>query len=68
MYKETRVRVACYLAKGNDEWLRKAWENEYNKEQRPLKTEVEEIIRACAKEVKFAKGYIKSEEERYENW
>ena len=32
VYKETRVRVACYLAIGDNEWLRKAWANEYDKE------------------------------------
>ena len=35
---------------------------------RLIKTEAEEIVRACEKGVKFEKGYIKLEEERYENW
>ena len=25
----TRVRVACHLAPGNNEWFRKAWDNKY---------------------------------------
>lgn len=33
-----------------------------------LNTEVEEIVRACAKEVKLEKECMKLEEERYENW
>ena len=47
MCTETRVRVACYLAKGNNEWFRKAWDSEYDEEQCFLKTEVVEIVRAC---------------------
>lgn len=67
-HKETRVRVACYLAIGNDECLRKALNNECDKEQCSLNTEAETIVRAGGKEVKVEKGYIKLEVERYENW
>ena len=56
VYKETRERVACYLTIENNEWLRKVWDNEYDKEQYLLQTEVEEIVRACGKE--FDKGYL----------
>lgn len=53
---------------GNDECLRKALDDEYDKEQCSLNTEAEEIVRAREKEVKVEKGNIKLKEKRYENW
>ena len=58
VYKQTRVRVACYLALSNNEWLRKAWDNEYDKDHLSLKSEAEDILKTCGKTVKFEKGYI----------
>ena len=68
VYKQTRVRVACYLALSNNEWLRKAWDNEYDKDHLSLKSEAEDILKTCGKTVKFEKGYIQLDEERYDNW
>ena len=63
VYKQTRVRVACYLALSNNEWLRKAWDNEYDKDHLSLKSEAEDILKTCGKAVKFEKGYIQLDEE-----
>ena len=30
VYDETKVRIACYMATTTNEWIRVAWENEYN--------------------------------------
>ena len=68
VYNETRTRVACYLATATNHWLRKAWENEYDKEQTSLKKEVDEMFQRFGKNVKFRKGIIEWDEERYDNW
>ena len=32
VYEETKVRIACYMAHSNDEWMKVEREREYNKE------------------------------------
>ena len=32
-YRETRLRVACYMAKSTNRWIREAWRREENKEE-----------------------------------
>ena len=69
VYKETKVRVACYLATSKDEWLKKVWENELKKDQMSLKIEVEEIMELYGRDtVKFEKGFVELDDHIYENW
>lgn len=69
VYQETKVRVACYLATSTDEWLKKAWGNEYEKDQTSLKIEVEEIMEMYDRNtVKFERGFVEWGEQRYDNW
>ena len=35
-YRETRLRVACYMAKSTNRWIREAWKREENKEEKLL--------------------------------
>ena len=38
-YKETRLRVACYMTKSRNRWIRAAWRREQNKEENAIITE-----------------------------
>ena len=35
-YKETRLRVACYMATSTNKWIRAAWRREQNKEENAI--------------------------------
>ena len=37
VHDEKKVRAVCYMATTTNEWIRVAWENEYNKEHLSLK-------------------------------
>ena len=41
---ETKVRVAYYLSTTTNAWLRKAWQNEYDKQQPSCKKEAEDVL------------------------
>ena len=36
VYKETRLHVACYMAKSNNRWIETAWTREMNKEDNAI--------------------------------
>ena len=35
-YKETRMRVACYMTKSTNRWIKEAWKQEENKEENAI--------------------------------
>ena len=35
-YRETKLRVACYMAKPTNSWIREAWKREENKEENAI--------------------------------
>ena len=39
-YKETRLRVACYMAKSSNSWIRAAWRREEDKEENAVVMEL----------------------------
>ena len=53
VYKETKARVACYMAAATNEWIRVAWRNESQKEQISLKKEAEKAMRKVEATVSF---------------
>ncbi len=38
-YKETRLRVACYMAKSPNRWIEAAWRREMGKEENAIAAE-----------------------------
>ena len=43
IYKETRVRVTCYMVCLQNKWIKAAWRREDTKEQNSIVEEFEEI-------------------------
>ena len=39
VYKETRLRVACYMSKSENRWIQAAWRRETLKEENAVVTE-----------------------------
>ena len=68
VYDETKVRVACYVATSNNEWIKVAWRNEYMKEQTSLKIVAEEAMGRMNAHVEFNVGEIKIGNESYVDW
>ena len=68
VYDETKVRVACYMATSNNEWIKVSWKNEYMKEQTSLKIVVEEVMRSVNAQVEFNARKIKIGNENYMDW
>ena len=70
VYDETKVRVACYMATSNNEWIKVSWRNEYLKEQTSLKREAEEAMQRVNMnaQVEFNFGDIKIGNEGYVDW
>ena len=64
----TKVRVACYMATSNNEWIKVSWRNEYMKEQTSLKIVAEEVMRSVNAQVEFNAGEIKIGNENYMDW
>ena len=68
VFDETKVRVACYMATSNNEWIKVSWRNEYLKEQTSLKREAEEAMQKVDVQVEFNIGNIKIGNEEYVDW
>ena len=68
VYKETKVRIACYMSQSKNEWIKAAWENEVRKEQTSVKKEADEAMLSAGEKVEFEIGYVQWKETRYENW
>ena len=70
VYDETKVRLACYMATSNNEWIKVSWRNEYLKEQTSLKREAEEAMQRVNMnaQVEFNFGDIKIGNEGYVDW
>ena len=64
VYDETKVRVACYMATPNNEWIKMSWRNEYRKEQ-TLKREAEEVMERMNAQIEFNAANIRIENETY---
>ena len=68
VYDETKVRVACYMATPNNEWIKVSWRNEYMKEQILLKRVAEEIMGRTNVQIEFNAGDIRIENKTYVDW
>lgn len=62
-YKETRLRVALYMAKSSNRWIRAAWEREKNKEKNAIKAEAITTMEEVGVRMRFDEGVIHIDEE-----
>ena len=64
---ETKLRIVCYVATSNNEWI-KCRRNEYMKEQTSLKRVAEEAMGKVNAQVEFNSGDITIGNESYMDW
>ena len=62
-YKETRLRVALYMAKWSNRWIRAAWERETNKEENAIEVETINTMGEVGVRIRFGDGAIHIENE-----
>ena len=53
VYKDMKMKVACYMATSESKWIRAAWKQEKSKEYRYLESIVEEIMREVGYALRF---------------
>ena len=64
VYKETKLRVACYMAMSQSEWIQAAWERETEKEYTSIKREAQEAMIEIGLAIDFEEGEVILEGER----
>ena len=62
-YRETRLRVACYMAKSTNRWIREAWRREENKEENAIVSEPISTMKEVGVRLRFAYNSIRLDEE-----
>ena len=69
MYKETKVRVACYMSLSRCRWIKVAWKREQRNEYCSIRREAEEVLKIAGEEVSFGIGEIDLNDEKIcESW
>jgi len=66
-YKETRLRVALYMAKSSNKWIAAAWERERCKEENAIKTEAIRTMEEVGVSMRFERDSIHIDEERIDD-
>ena len=62
-YRETRLRVACYMAKATNRWITEAWKREENKEENAIVSESIWTMEEVGVRLRFADNSIRLDEE-----
>ena len=62
-YKEVRLRVACYMAKSTNRWIKEAWRREENKEENAIVFESMSTIEEARVRLRFEDKSIQLDEE-----
>ena len=62
-YKKTRLRVACYMAKSTNRWIRAAWKREKNKEENAIVFESMSTMDKVGVRLRFEDNSIRLDEE-----
>ena len=52
-YKETRLRVACYMAKSTNQWIEAAWRRETIKEENAIVVEAVKTMEEVGMRLRF---------------
>ena len=68
VYDETKVRVACHMAKSTNIGITAGWEYEYGKEFKTIKREAEEVMKKVQEDVAFGIGSLRIRSEHHKNW
>ena len=58
VYRETRLRVACYMACSTSSWIRAAWRREIMKEENAIVTEAVKTMEDVGVRIQFEEGSI----------
>ena len=58
VYKETKLRVACYMAMSRSQWIQAAWEREAEKEYTSIKREAQEAMIEIGLAIDFEEGKV----------
>ena len=66
IYKETRLRVACYIACLQNKWIKAAWRRENTKEDNSIVEEAIKTIEDVGVEIQFEEGNIQIDGELIE--
>ena len=59
LYKQTKVRVACYMTHSESAWIKTAWRREFQKESKSIKSEAEDALREVGENVEFCLDHVK---------
>ena len=65
-YKETRLRVACYMAYSENKWIMAAWKREIGKEGNSVAEEAVNVMGEIGTNIQFEGGEIKMDGKRIE--
>ena len=68
VYDETKVRVACHMAKSTNIGITAGWEYEYGKKFKTIKREAEEVMKKVQEDVAFGIGSARIRSEHHKNW
>ena len=63
VYKETRLRVACYMAKSTNRWIEAAWMRETMKEENAIVMESIKTMEEVGERLRFEDDSIRLDEE-----
>ena len=63
VYKETRLRVACYMAKSNNQWIETAWTREMIKEENAIVMESIKTMEEVGVRLRFKGRSIRLDDE-----
>ena len=58
VYKETKLRVACYMAMSQSGWIQAAWKRETEKEYTLIKIEAQEAMIEIGMAIDFEEGKV----------
>ena len=61
VYKETRLRVVCYMSKSENRWIQATWRRETLQAQNPIVTEARTTIEEVGRKLKFEDNTIQLE-------
>ena len=64
IYKETRLRVSCYIACSENKWISTAWRRENTKDENSIVEEAMKAIEDVGVEIQFEEGNIRIDGER----
>ena len=61
VYKETRLRVVCYMSKSENRWIQATWRRETLQAQNPIVTEARTTMEEVGRKLKFEDDTIQLE-------